>query len=194
MFRGIQASAQRVYRSASLEGKSVAVQGVGSVGGYLCEHLADAGAKLFITDADEDALSRIQAKTDAQIVGLEEIYTVEADIFSPNALGAIINENTVPKLKSRIVAGGANNQLSGPEIGEALRNRDILYAPDYVINGGGIINVAAEISGEYSRNWVDQKLDTLMTSLGEVLDLALSQARPTNLVADEIARTRIGRS
>lgn len=191
VFKGIQQTAMRVFGSDNLNGRTIAVQGVGSVGGYTALHLAEAGANLVITDIDQDALADISKRTGAKIVAPEEIYDVEADIFSPNALGAIINEDTLKRLKVKAIAGGANNQLSVPAMGEFVRRAGILYAPDYVINGGGIINVAAEISGDYSRQWVDQKLETLIETLGSVLDDSLSSGRPTNEVADEIARARI---
>lgn len=191
VFKGIQQTAMRAFGSDDLNGKTVSVQGVGSVGGYTALHLAEAGANLVITDIDQDALSDIAKRTSAKIVAPEEIYDVDADIFSPNALGAIINEDTLKRLKVKAIAGGANNQLSVPAMGEFVRRAGILYAPDYVINGGGIINVAAEISGNYSRQWVDQKLETLIETLGSVLDDSLSSGRPTNEVADEIARARI---
>lgn len=191
VFRGIKQAALRAFGSDDLSGRTVAVQGVGSVGGYVCEHLAEAGAHLVITDIDQAALDDISRRTGAKIVAPDEIYDVEADIFSPNALGAIINQDTLKRLKVKVIAGGANNQLVTPAMGELVRRAGILYAPDYVINGGGIINVAAEISGSYSRDWVDQKLDTLIETLGGVLDAALQSGRPTNEVADEIARTRI---
>lgn len=191
VFKGIQQTAMRAFGSDDLNGKTVAVQGVGSVGGYTALHLAEAGANLIITDIDQDALADISQRTGAKIVAPDEIYDVEADIFSPNALGAIINQDTLKRLKVKAIAGGANNQLSVPAMGELVRRAGILYAPDYVINGGGIINVAAEISGNYSRQWVDQKLETLIETLGSVLDDSRSSGRPTNEVADEIARARI---
>lgn len=191
VFKGIRQTAQRAFGNDDLNGKTVAVQGVGSVGGYTCEHLAEAGANLIITDIDQEALAGVAKRTGAKIVAPDEIYDADADVFSPNALGAIINEDTLKRLKVKVVAGGANNQLIVPEMGELVRRAGILYAPDYVINGGGIINVAAEISGSYSRAWVDQKVDTLIDTLGTVLDDALAAGRPTNEVADEIARARI---
>ncbi|MEO1188617.1 MAG: Glu/Leu/Phe/Val dehydrogenase dimerization domain-containing protein [Pseudomonadota bacterium] len=191
VFKGIQQTAKRAFGSDDLNGKTVAVQGVGSVGGYAALHLAEAGANLVITDIDQDALADIAQRTGAKIVAPDEIYDVDADIFSPNALGAVINEDTLKRLKVKVIAGGANNQLVIPAMGEYVRRAGILYAPDYVINGGGIINVAAEISGAYSRAWVDQKLETLIETLGSVLDDALETGRPTNEVADEIARARI---
>jgi len=191
VYLGIREVARRLFGTDDLNGRTIAVQGVGSVGGYTCDHLAKAGARLIITDIDQDALAAVARRTGAQIVAPNDIYDAEADIFSPNALGAIINEKTLSRLKVKGVAGGANNQLVVPEMGEFLRRKGILYAPDYVINGGGIINVAAEISGSYSREWVEATLSRLIVTLGEVLDEALQTNQPTNYVADRIARARI---
>ncbi len=193
VFLGIKASALRAFGSDDLNGKHIAVQGVGHVGAYVCGHLARAGAKLTITDVNAEALAQVAKDTGASVVAPGEIYDVAADIFSPNALGAIINAETLPRLKVKVIAGGANNQLSTPDMGEKVMERSILYAPDYVINGGGIINVAAEISGAYDPNWVDGKVSRLMETLGEVLDQAQREGRATNRVADAIARQRIGR-
>ena len=194
VFRGILETAKRAFGSDDLKDKRIAVQGVGSVGGDVCRHLAKAGAQLIITDVDEAALNEVASQTGAKIVAPDEIYDQPMDIFSPNALGAIINEKTLPRLSAKAIAGGANNQLATPDIGERVRDAGILYAPDYVINGGGIINVAAEISGNYSREWVDGKLDTLIETLGDLLDRALSANTPTSVIADEIAIERIGRA
>ncbi len=191
VFWGIQQTAQRAFGNDDLNNKVVAVQGVGSVGGYACGHLAEAGAKLYISDIDQEALDQVAKATGATIVAPDDIYDVDADIFSPNALGAIINDETLKRLKVKVIAGGANNQLKTPDMGEKVRDAGLLYAPDYVINGGGIINVAAEISGSYSRDWVEQKLGALIDTLGSVLDDALTTGRPTNDIADDMARARI---
>ncbi len=191
VFLGIKASALRAFGSDDLNGKHVAVQGVGHVGAYVCEHLAKAGAKLTITDVNPEALATVSQATGAKVVTPDEIYDVAADIFSPNALGAIINPNTLPRLKAKVIAGGANNQLSTPDMGEKVLEKGILYAPDYVINGGGIINVAAEIAGAYDPAWVEAKVQRLIQTLGEVLDQAKSESRASNRVADELARKRI---
>ncbi|MEL6323583.1 MAG: Glu/Leu/Phe/Val dehydrogenase [Pseudomonadota bacterium] len=193
VFRGILECAKRVFGSDDLTGRTVAVQGTGHVGGGVCQHLAQAGANLIVSDVNEETLMRVARDTGARIVSPDEIYDQPADIFSPNALGAIISEATLARLSAKIIAGGANNQLVTPDLGRALQKAGILYAPDYVINGGGIINVAAEISGNYSEDWVEDKLSALMTSLGQILDRSLSETRPTNEIADEIARARIGR-
>lgn len=193
VFLGIKAAALRAFGTDDLSGRHIAVQGVGHVGAYVCGHLAKAGAKLTITDVNQDALAAVATATGASIVAPGEIYDVPADIFSPNALGAIINPETLPRLKVKVIAGGANNQLSAPEMGDKVKECGILYAPDYVINGGGIINVAAEISGVYDPAWVDGKVQRLMETLGEVLDEAQREGKATNRVADAIARKRIGR-
>ncbi|MEM1106776.1 MAG: Glu/Leu/Phe/Val dehydrogenase dimerization domain-containing protein [Pseudomonadota bacterium] len=193
VFEGMKAAAERAFGSSDLAGRTVAVQGVGSVGGYLCSHLAEAGARILICDVDRAALTSVAEATGAEIISPEEIYDQDADIFSPNALGAVINEGTLERLKVSVIAGGANNQLVIPEMGELLRRRGILYAPDYVINAGGIINVAAEIRGGYDRAWVDTKLETMVSTLCHVLDTALQDGVATNRIADQIARERIGR-
>ena len=191
VYRGIKSCAKRVFGTDDLSGRTIAVQGVGSVGGYLCDHLAKEGARLYVCDIDEEELAKVCARTGATRIKTDEIYDVDAEIFSPNALGAVINRATLPRLKAKILAGGANNQLASPDMDSAVREAGILYAPDYVINGGGIINVAAEISGAYSRNWVIGKLNVLIDTLGEVLDDALQNNLPTNRVAERIARERI---
>jgi leucine dehydrogenase len=191
VYLGIREVARRLFGTDDLNGRTIAVQGVGSVGGYTCDHLAAAGARLIITDIDAEALAAVAKRTGAEIVAPNDIYDVEADIFSPNALGAVVNEKTLARLKVKGIAGGANNQLVVKEMGEFLRRKGILYAPDYFINGGGIINVAAEISGNYSREWVDATLARLIDTLGSVLDEALQSNQPTNYVADLIARSRI---
>ncbi|MEM6412468.1 MAG: Glu/Leu/Phe/Val dehydrogenase dimerization domain-containing protein [Pseudomonadota bacterium] len=194
VYRGIIECAKRAFDTDDLNGKRVAVQGVGSVGGGVCLHLAKAGADLVVSDVHEETLSEIASLTGATVVSPDDIYDQEVDVFSPNALGAIVNGETLGRLKAKVIAGGANNQLATEEMGSAARDAGVLYAPDYVINGGGIINVAAEISGNYSRDWVDDKLDTLMDTLGGILDQSLSEARPTNDIADEVARRKIGRA
>lgn len=191
VFLGLLETAKRAFGTSDLNGKTVAVQGVGHVGGHVCDYLAEAGAQLVITDIDQAALEAVSRRTGATIVEPNAIYDAEADIFAPCALGAVVNEQTLERLKVKAIAGAANNQLIVPEMGELLRRRGILYAPDYVINGGGIINVAAEISGNYSQEWVEAKLARLVQTLGEVLDEALANNTPTNEVADRIARERI---
>jgi leucine dehydrogenase len=194
VYLGMKEAAARAFGSDDLRGRKIAVQGVGHVGAYLCEHLHKAGADLTLTDVNQEALQAVAKATGAKIVAPDMIYDVEADIFSPNALGAIVNPKTIDRFTAKVIAGGANNQLATPDMGEKLMERGITYAPDYVINGGGIINVAAEISGNYDPAWVEQKVQTLGRTVGEVLDAALKQRRATNRVADEMAHRRIGES
>lgn len=191
VYRGILECTKRAFGSGNVDGMTVAVQGVGHVGANVVRKLVAAGANVIIADVNEDAVKELAAATGAKVVEPDAIYDVGADVFSPNALGAIINEETLARLKVKVVAGGANNQLATPAMAEKIGAAGILYAPDYVINGGGIINVASEISGEYSREWVDGKLDTLMATLGEILDRSLEEKRPTAHIADAIARERI---
>ena len=197
VFRGIGLCVKRAY-DRELSGVTVAIQGVGHVGAYLADKLHAAGARLIITDVNEQALAEVAARTGATVVPPEAIFDTEAEVFAPCALGGAISAETLPRLKARVIAGGANNQLANPEIGMALFEQGRLYAPDYVINGGGIINVAAEIraldaGAAYDPEWVEAKLSRLMQTLGEVLDRSKAEKRPANEVADEVARGRIGR-
>lgn len=193
VFLGIQACAKRGFGSEDLSGRKIAVQGAtGHVGAYLVRHLAEAGADLFLADINEPALKKIAEETGAAIVeDPDAIYDVEADIFTPCALGAVINPDTVDRLKVKVVAGAANNQLLTREMGAELQKRGILYAPDYVINAGGIINVMGEIDTRFDAKWVEGKLQTLKSTLGEILDKAENEGRPANIVSDEIARDRL---
>ncbi len=198
VFRGVQLCVRRAL-GRELDGVTVAIQGVGHVGALLAEKLAAAGAKLVMTDVNAEALKEVAARTGAKVVAPGEIFDVAADVFAPCALGGAVNAETLPRLSARIVAGGANNQLASPEIGRLLFERGMLYAPDYVINGGGIINVAGEIAAleagtAFDAAWVAAKLDRLAETLGEVLDRAVAEHRPTHEVADEMARARIAQA
>lgn len=195
VFRGVRLCVERAL-NRDLKGVRVAIQGVGHVGAYLAEKLHAAGAELIIADVNQVALAEVAAKTGATIVPTDAIFDVEADVFAPCALGGAISNATLPRLKVKVIAGGANNQLADAMIGQTVFDRGILYAPDYVINGGGIINVAAEIraleaGGAFDGGWVASKLDRLAQTLAEVIDQSISEKRPANLVADEIARARI---
>jgi leucine dehydrogenase len=195
IFRGIQLCVRRRL-NRDLDGVTVAIQGVGHVGAYLAEKLHAAGAKLIITDVNEDALRQVAGATGAKVVTPGAIFDADAEVFAPCALGGAINADTLPRLKAKVVAGGANNQLADPDVGRALFAQGILYAPDYVINGGGIINVAGEIRaierGEaFDPAWVETKLARLMQTLDEVMDRSQAERRPTHEVANEMAKARI---
>ena len=193
--RGIELCVARAL-GRGLDGVTVAIQGVGHVGAYLAEKLARAGANLAVTDVNQAALAEVAAKTGARIVAPTEIFDVEAEVFAPCAMGGAITRETVGRLKGKVVAGGANNQLGDADAGRLLAERGILYAPDFVINGGGIINVAAEIRalqrGEaYDPAWVQAKLSRLMETLGEILDRAAAEGRTPHEVAVAVAEARI---
>ena len=193
VFLGIQACVERGLGKTDLSGVKVALQGAtGHVGSYLVKHLTEAGADLFLADINTEALKTLADQTGATVVeDPDTIYDVDADVFTPCALGSIINEQTIDRLKVRIVAGAANNQLATREMGEELQKRNILYAPDYVINAGGIINVMGELDSRFDDQWVRGKLQTLKLTLGEILDKAESEGRPANMVAGDIAQARL---
>ena len=192
VFRGIRACVKRATGSEDLNGLRVAVQGAaGHVGSYLCEHLSRAGAELIVADMNVDGLKKHVDNFGAVIVDKDAIYDQEADVFAPCALGSVINPETINRLKVKIVAGAANNQLATRDMGAALQKRGILYAPDYVINAGGIINVMGEIRGDFDPQWVKGKLAGLEATLGEILDRAENEGRPSNDIADEMARARL---
>ena len=195
VFRGLTLAAERAY-GRGIDGMTVAIQGVGHVGAFLADTLHAAGAKLVIADVDAPALRAVAERTGAQVVAPEVILDAQADAFAPCALGGAITLGALDRLRGKVVAGGANNQLATPEAGEALFARGLVYAPDYVINGGGIINVAGEIraleAGEaFDPAWVAGKLDRLMATLADILDRSAAERRPTHEIAGEIARARI---
>lgn len=195
VFRGVALAVKRAY-GGGLDGVTVAIQGVGHVGAYLADKLHAAGAKLIVTDINEPALRQVAERTGATVVAPDAIFDADAEVFAPCALGGAISAQTLPRLKARVIAGGANNQLASPEVGAAVFERGIVYAPDYVINGGGIINVAGEIralgaGAAFDPAWVAGKLDRLMQTLDEVLQYSVDQRRPAEQVAGEIARARI---
>ena len=195
VFRGIALAARRAF-GGGLAGLTVAIQGVGHVGGFLAEKLHAAGAKLIVADVNTEALRAVAQATGAKVVDPDAIFDSEAEVFAPCALGGAISLQTLARLKARVVAGGANNQIATPEAGRALFETGLIYAPDYVINGGGITNVAGEIralerSEAFDPAWVETKLARLMQTLDEVFDRSLDEGRPTHVVADEIARARI---
>ncbi len=193
--RGIEVAVQRVL-DRSLSGVTIAIQGVGHVGAYLAEKLAAAGAKLYVTDLHEATARSVAARVGAQVVPPHAIYDTDAQVFAPCALGGAISRETLPRLKARIIAGAANNQLADAETGQAIFDRGMVYAPDFVLNSGGIINIAAEIralaaGGAYDPTWVATKLARMTQTLDEVLVRSTRERRPTDLIADEIARERI---
>lgn len=190
VFRAIQASAHYRWGSDSLEGKTIAIQGAGNVGYHLAKELHRAGARLFVTDVDAERVKRVVTETGAQAVGLDEIYAQQADIFAPCALGAIVNDKTIPQLRCEIVSGAANNQLLEDRHGDMLEERGILYAPDYVANAGGVINVYSELAG-WSRERSLRKADEIYHTVLNVFEIAKQDGIPTYKAADRLAERRI---
>ncbi len=185
-FLGIKASVKHQLNRDDLTGLKVAVQGLGSVGYALCEHLHNAGAELIITDINQSALDIAATEFNATVVGLDEIYDQDVDIYAPCALGATINDATLNRLKASIIAGCANNQLAESRHDQALVKRGILYAPDYVINAGGIINVSFE--DDYDIDKSTKKVEDIYHTLLDIYKKADEQQKPTGAVADEMAR------
>jgi leucine dehydrogenase len=191
VYRGIKACAAIEYGNDSLSGRHVAVQGLGHVGYYLCEDLAQEGAKLTVTDIDPERVQRVVKAFGAEAVEPDAIYDVEADIFAPCALGAVINDETIDRLQVDIVAGGANNQLAeGSVHGPGLHERGILYAPDYVINAGGLINVYGELK-DWSRERSKRKAGEIYNTLLRIFDLAKCERIPTETAASRVAEERL---
>lgn len=190
VFRAIQASAFHKWGSQSLTGRTVAVQGCGHVGAHLARELHAAGARLIVSDIDAGRVQKVVESTGAQAVALEAIYSAQADIFAPCAMGGVINDNTLPQLNVEIVAGAANNQLLENRHGDALADRGILYAPDYVANAGGVINVYSELTG-WSRDRALRKADEIYETVLSVFRLAEKTSIPTYQAADCVAEQRI---
>jgi leucine dehydrogenase len=191
-WKGMKACAREVWGTDSLQAKTVAVQGLGHVGYTLCRHLHEEGANLIVTDINEENVSRIVADFGARPVAPAEIYGVDCDIFAPCALGAVVNDETLPRLKCRIIAGAANNQLKETRHGDILEAKGILYAPDFIINAGGVINVADELQeGGYDRERAIKKVDGIYNIIEKVIAIAKRDRIPTYKAADILAEERI---
>ncbi|MDA8747020.1 amino acid dehydrogenase [Litoreibacter sp.] len=193
VFLGIRCSAQRALGAKDLNGVRVAVQGLGNVGGHLAQYLYDAGAKLILADIDEKRLGGFARKFDAEVEHPDRIHASSADIFAPCALGAVINDVTLKELKVKVVSGAANNPLHTEAHGRQLFENGVLYAPDYVVNSGGLIRVASERTG-FDAKWVDEKVAGIETTLSEIFDLSDAEGIPTNQAADRVAQSRINTS
>ncbi|AJP72306.1 Glu/Leu/Phe/Val family dehydrogenase [Sphingomonas hengshuiensis] len=193
VYLGVKAAAKRGLGADSMAGVRVAIQGVGSVGGGLARLLAADGAKLVLADVNAERAKALASELGAEAVDAGAIATLDTDIFSPNALGAILTETSIPALGCKVVAGGANNQLATRADGKRLQERGILYAPDYVINAGGIINVGLEYLGQGDRAEVDARVNRIPDRLIEVWDESDRTGDPQSDVADRIAQRLIGR-
>ena len=191
VFRAIEASAKWRWGSSDLKGKTITVQGLGNVGHYLCQELHAAGAKLVVSDIRPEKVERVVKEFGATAVAGDEIFAAKADIFAPCALGAILNDQTIPQLKVEIVCGGANNQLHEPDKhGAALEQRGILYAPDFVANAGGVINVYSEVAG-WTRERALRKADEIHDTMLRVYEIAKAQGMMTYVAADRVAEERL---
>jgi leucine dehydrogenase len=193
VFVGLRAAIAHRTGSDDLDGKHVAVQGVGHVGYWLCKYLDDQGARLTVTDIDAARVKRVVDEFGAEAVEPDAIYGVDADVFAPCALGAVVNDDTLKAFKVGIIAGGANNQLALSHHGQALHDQGILYAPDYVINAGGLINVYGELH-EWSPQRSKRKAGEIYGALRRIFATAESENIPTAVAADRLAEERISRA
>jgi leucine dehydrogenase len=194
VYLGLRAAVRRALGRDSLEGVHIAIQGAGSVASGLARRAAADGARLTLADVDAQRAERLAAETGARIVPPDEIMTVEADVLSPNALGAILDESSIAALRVGAVAGGANNQLATAADGDRIQARGILYAPDYVINAGGIINVSTEYLRDGDEALVRRRIEEIPDRLEAIWSESASTGRNPAAVADEMARRRIGRA
>ena len=191
VYLGIKSAVKFKLKRDSLESIKIAVQGLGNVGMDLCKYLVDDGAKIYVYDIDESKVERAVSELSAISVSQEEIYSQDVDIFSPCALGGVINDTTIPLLKCSIIAGAANNVLEDERKHSFdLMNKDILYAPDYAINSGGVINCYSELEG-YNKDNAFTQAEEIYNTLLNIFNLALTENIPTNLASDRIAENKI---
>jgi leucine dehydrogenase len=192
VFVGMKACAFKKWGSDELKGKKVMVQGVGHVGQYLVGHLVEAGATVYITDINQERIKETKDKFDVEFVEPTKMLTIDIDIYAPCALGATVNDDTIPQLKCSIIAGAANNVLAVEKThGRQLIEKGILYAPDFLINAGGLINVAAEASGSYNREKVTKDVEKIYARILDIFSLSESENLTTQDAAMKIAQTRI---
>jgi leucine dehydrogenase len=191
VYMGIKACAKEQFGSDSLSGKTIAVQGVGHVGEYLVKHLTEENANVVITDIHEETLLRVSKQYGVKVVAPNEIYDVPMDIYAPCALGATINDDTLGRLRCSIIAGAANNQLQDEQKhGLELMNKGIIYAPDYTINAGGVINCFSEVEG-LSSEWAHVKAGEIYTTILNIIQRSKEVNIPTYQIANKIAEERI---
>jgi leucine dehydrogenase len=190
--RGIEACVKFRLGRESLEGVHVAVQGVGHVGYHLCKELHTAGAKISVADVDPLKSERAQREFSAAIVPLDKIFEIECDVVAPCALGSALNDTTIPRIRAKIVAGAANNQLAQPRHGDDLHARGIVYAPDYAINAGGLVNVAQEVVG-YDAQKSREKTMQIFDTIWEIADRAKKTGAPTYRIADMLVEEKLAR-
>lgn len=190
-YMGMKACAKVQFGSDSLSGKKVAVQGVGHVGEYLVAALAKENAEVYITDIHEPTLARVAKEYGAKVVGLDEIYDIDMDIYAPCALGATVNDDTLSRLKCSIIAGAANNQLKNEDVhGRMVMEKGIIYAPDFALNAGGVINCYSEVKG-LSPQWAMDKAEAIYTTIQNIVTRSSSENVPTYQIANKMAEERI---
>lgn len=188
VYLGVRAALGWAFDNDDPKGKTIAIQGVGAVGGSLCERLAEAGANIYVADRNQAKLDELTEKYGCKQVSAEEILSIECDLLAPCALGGILNDDTIPKLNTKVVAGAANNLLLKPEHGKALSERGILYAPDYVINAGGIVNVSVEFhDGGYNEEVALSKIERIPQALKELWTISREEGIPSSDAADRLA-------
>lgn len=188
--QGLMAALNVKFGNEDVGKYSYAVQGVGHVGMEFVKLLHERGAKIFVTDINKDAVQRAVDEYGAEAVSLDEIYDVPADIYSPTALGGTLNEDTIDRIKAKVICGAANNQLANEAIGDELHRRGVLYAPDYAVNAGGLMNVSLEIDG-YNRERAMRMLRTIYFNLGRIFEISQRDGIPTYRAADRMAEERI---
>ncbi len=194
-FVAIETSLAEVHGHGEVRGRRVAIQGLGHVGYWLAKRLAEAGAELVVADLEPMRVERVVREFRAKPVAHDAIFGVECDLFAPCALGAVLDDTTIPKLRARIVCGAANNQLAEDRHGEALMSRGILYAPDYVVNAGGILNISVELSPEgYDEKRAEARVRGIGRALAEVFAHARNHSVPTARAADEVAQAILDES
>lgn len=192
VYNGIRAALKHAFGDDDLRGRRVAVQGLGAVGMHLCRYLHEDGAELIVTDIAQKRIDQAVSEMNARAVGSDEIYDVECDVFAPCALGAVVNDATLPRFKAKVIAGSANNQLAEARHGDALKQRGILYAPDFIINGGGVINVADELQpGGYDRERAYAQVAKIGEKVARALRLADERGISTEAAAVTMAEERL---
>ena len=194
VYLGVRAAAKRALGKDSLAGLHLAIQGAGSVAGGLARRAAAEGARISIADIDAGRAAALAGEVGGTVVAPDEILFLEADVVSPNALGAVLDERSIPRLRAAVVAGGANNQLATPSDGDRIHQRGILYAPDYVINAGGIINVSTEYLRDGDEAKVRERIERIPGRLDRIWDESIATGRNAAAVADDMARRLIGRA
>ena len=192
VFSAMRACAQEVWGTDSLKGKTIAMQGFGKVASHLAVHLREQGVRLFVSEIDPKARERAQVEFGATILDPEDIHSCECDIFAPCALGGVLNSRTIPQLRCRIVCGAANNQLLEEVDGERLHRRGILYAPDYIVNSAGLINLSFELlSTGYDQEAAATKIVKIYDQVRRTIDISKAEGIPTSQAADRLAEERL---